>query len=323
MLSPYQQSKQSRALEVAEVRCERQYGQRLINKLRQEEHLGNKDAALKTQQTFSTWATKAFPETLRELTPDLHSACDSAATRANPSPALFRAVVLFCGNLINSKENAISIQLLRKVQKLVGYDRELSSVCSINSAIALTRFAPELCEDAWLLAINQMPLNKWHLYPSLATGCFTILRTMRANHERQDNFPGILIAGTIAERAFKAITMNEAKSAFFQSMPAVVGILVEIAAIQKATEVVGISPLDLPPPGEILKLAAVNAGANSTNPELFIKALMHLAHHHVREGEPLTARDYAIQAMAECMKLPACDPALAKAIALILKTTTE
>ena len=307
---------------MAEVRCERQYGQRLINKLRQEEHLGNKDAALKTQQTFSTWATKAFPETLRELTPDLHSACDSAATRANPSPALFRAVVLFCGNLINSKENAISIQLLRKVQKLVGYDRELSSVCSINSAIALTRFAPELCEDAWLLAINQMPLNKWHLYPSLATGCFTILRTMRANHERQDNFPGILIAGTIAERAFKAITMNEAKSAFFQSMPAVVGILVEIAAIQKATEVVGISPLDLPPPGEILKLAAVNAGANSTNPELFIRALMHLAHHQVREGEPLTARDYAIQAMAECMKLPACDPALAKAIALILKTTT-
>ena len=143
------------------------------------------------------------------------------------------------------------------------------------------------------------------------------------NHEHQENLPGILLAGTIAERAFKAITMNEAKSASFQSMPAVVGMLIEIAAIQKANDLAAIAPLDLPPPGDILKLAAVNAGANSTNPELFIRALMHLAHHHVREGEPLTARDYAIQAMTVCVRLPGCDPDLSKAIALILKATTE
>jgi hypothetical protein len=323
MLSPYNQSKQSRGLEEPEVRSERQYGQRLLIKLRQEEHLRDKEAAEKTQRTFSTWATKAFPETLRELAPDLHAACDWAAQRATPSPALCRAVVLFCGNLINSKETAISIQLLRKVRMLVGQDRELSSLCSINSAIAHKQFAPHLCEDAWLLAINQMPLNKWHLYPSLAIGCFTVLRDMRASHEQQENLPGVLIAGTIAERAFKALTLNEAKSVSFQSMPAVVGMLIEIAAIKKANDVAGLSPLHLPPAGTILKLAAVNAGANSTEPELFIRALIHLSHHHVSEGEPLTARDYAIQAMAECTRLPEVDPDLPKAIALLLKTTTE
>jgi hypothetical protein len=62
---------------------------------------------------------------------------------------------------------------------------------------------------------------------------------------------------------------------------------------------------------------------NSTNPELFPRALMHLAHHHLLEGELEVARDYAIQGRVVCSQISSCDPDLAHALEAILRSTTQ
>lgn len=321
MISPYRQTKETRGLELPEVRVERQYGQRLFTQLWQAEHLKRESEAHQAQQKFSQWATKAFPETLREITPDLHAACEWASNQTRHLFALPRAVVLFCGCLLNGKEVSIAIPLIKRAHTLAAGNRELSAVCSINSAIAHRKFSPEIADDEWLKAIRQMPLTEWSRYPTIVQGAFITLQLLRASYEQQDNFPNLLEAASIAERAFIALSSNAAKSTSFQSMPSAVGLLIEVAAIHKATAVAGIPPLAIPPPGEILKLAAVNAGMNTANTQLFPRALMHLAHHHLQEGEKDAARDYAIQGKLACMNIPSCDPDLTRAFDTLIRST--
>lgn len=242
MISPYRQSKENRGLEFPEVRVERQYGQRLFAQLWQAEHRNQESEAHEAQRKFSQWATQAFPETLREITPDLHAACDWAALRTRHTVAIPRAVVLFCGCLLNGKETSIAIPLIRKARVLTSGNRELSAVCSINSAIAHKRFAPEIAEDEWLNAMRQMPLTEWSRYPSIAQGAFITLQIFRAQYEHGNNFTSLLEAGALAERAFVALSSNAAKDSHFQSMPATVGLLIEIAAIHKAIAAAGVTP---------------------------------------------------------------------------------
>lgn len=47
---------------------------------------------------------------------------------------------------------------------------------------------------------------------------------------------------------------------------------------------------------------------------------MHLAHHHLQEGEKDVARDYAIQGKLACMGISSCDPDLARAFDMILRS---
>jgi hypothetical protein len=321
MLSPYRQSKENRGLELPEVRTERQYGQRLLNLLRQAEHLGRTDDAHAAQQKFSGWAVKAFPETLRELTPDLHAASDWAILQTHRPVALARAVTFFCGCLLNGKETSIAIPLIRKARQLTSNNRELSAICAINSAIAHKRFSPEMAENDWIEAIQKMPLTEWHRYPSIVQGAFMTLQKLRGQFEQENSFPSLLEAGALAERAFLALSSNTAKNPAFQSMATTVGLMIEISAIHKATLRSGITLLELPSCVEILKLAAVNAGMNTHNPELFAVGLMHLAHHHLQEGDNNTARDYAIQGMLACSAVPGCSPNLTKAFVAILNAT--
>lgn len=321
MLSPYQESRRTRSVDEPILRSEVLYGKRLLNQLRQEEHTHT--ASKSTFDKFSSLIAKAFPETVVELAGDVHAACDWAATLKNPSPLILRAATVFAGTLINQGTPSIALTILKKIAPLAKGDRELSALCSINTATALQKMNPEASTSSWEDAITTMPIYKWTEFPSLLAGCHRVLRDLRQQYDEQGDFAALLLAGNYADRAYAAVTNPAIKGTATEASTEVIGLLVEIGNIQHATTLAGLAPVEIPQATEIFRLAAINAATNTADPLLFPRALTHLAQHHLRTGSADEAKNLALQALVESHKAPAPDQELIKAITLLIQAADE
>jgi hypothetical protein len=322
-LSPYHRAKESRPFDEAVLRPDTLYGQRLLNDLRLHEHRNNQRDGLAAEERFTKLLNTAFPEALHELAIDVHSLCDWATLQAEPHKRVTKVAILFAGTLINKGDIATSIPLLRKASVMAKGDPELYSLASLNQAIAVSTISEDHSWHLWQSALDALPVKQWSRYPALIHGCARLVRHLREDYRSGGEFGQILLAGGYAEYAYEALSAKGLKGTNFETSREAITLLIEIAKTQKEVIRAGLAPLKAPQAGDLFKLAAINAASNQHDPEIFVRALMYLATHHLEMGEKEEAKDAAGQALLEFTQLPSPDPDLGRTLQVIFAAAIE
>ncbi len=324
MTHPYHRAKPDcSTFEIPEVRDELLYSQRVLYTLCACENAHNRQGATESLARFNELVGDGFEENLYDLTEDVHNACNWALRQETPPQRVFQAATLFAGRLLQHGHIAPAIPLLRKLEDAPITSHELRSLWAINSAIALQELTGTPSDEHWETAIREMPLNRWKYYPSLAIGCRDYLRRLRFQHEEQGDLQTLLGIGTIAERAYTALTAVTVKGTPFERSGEVVRLLVEIGRTQLAYTRDAFGPLEIPNATQILELAAINAATNTTEEDLFPRALTTLAEHYSTCGEREKARDAAGQAILEYVQCSNHNPEVIRALQLIFEANKD
>ena len=290
MPSPYHRAKPPVSFAIPELRDELLFTQRTLYQLCQFENNDDKRGAIRANAQLMKLVGEAFPENLHDLAEDFHSVCDWALRQQQPSTNIIRASILFAGSLLQQREVAAAIPLLKKIGEHVRSDRELKAVWAINYAIANERMLGAPQEELWETAIQEMPLGRWMYCPALAEGARNHIRRLRLRQEETGDLQSLLAAAPLAERAYAAMTQPGVKGSTFETSGPAVRLLVEIARTQHAMSQEAFGPLSLPPPVKLFEQAAINAAVNRSEEDLFVRALTTLADYHSSCGEREKAR---------------------------------
>jgi hypothetical protein len=141
--------------------------------------------------------------------------------------------------------------------------------------------------------------------------------------EEEGDLQTLLAIGPLAERAYAALTTVAVKGTAFERSGEAVRLLVEIGKTQLAYTRDAFGPLEVPSATQILELAAINAAANTTEEDLFPRALTTLAEHYSTCGEREKARDAAGQAILEYAQCSRPNPEAIKALQLIFEANKD
>jgi len=109
----------------------------------------------------------------------------------------------------------------------------------------------------------------------------------------------------------------------FERSGEVVRLLVEIGRTQLAYTRDAFGSLEIPNATQILELAAINAATNTTEEDLFPRALTTLAEHYSTCGESEKARDAAGQAILEYAQCSKHNPEVIRALQLIFEANKD
>ena len=324
MTHPYHRAKPDcSTFEIPEVRDELLYSQRVLYTLCACENAHNRQGATESLARFNELIGNGFEENLYDLTEDVHNACNWALRQETPPQRVFQAATLFAGALLQRGHIAPAIPLLRKLGEAPISGHELRSLWAINSAVALQELTGTPSDEHWETAIQEMPLNRWKYYPSLAIGCRNYLHRVRLQQEKEGDLQTLLRIGPIAERAYAALTAVSVKGTPFERSGEAVRLMIEIGKTQHAYTQDAFGPLDIPNATQIMELAVINAGPNTTEEDLFPRALTSLADHYSTSGEREKARDAAGQALLEYTQCSKHNPEVIKALQLILLSNKD
>lgn len=324
MTHPYHRAKPDcSTFEIPEVRDELLYSQRVLYTLCACENAHDRQGATETLALFNELVGDGFEENLYDLTEDVHNACNWALRQETPPQRVFEAAILFAGALLQRGYVAPAVPLLKKLTDAPITSHELKSLCAINSAVAFHEITGSPSNEHWETAIREMPLSRWKYYPSLVVGCRNYLRRLRLQQEEEGDLQTLLAIGPYAERAYGALTAVAVKGTPFERSGEAVRLLVEIGKTQLAYTRDAFGPLEIPSATQILELAAINAAANTTEEDLFPRALTSLAEHYSTSGEREKARDAAGQAILEYAQCSRPNPEAIKALQLIFEANKD
>jgi hypothetical protein len=324
MTHPYHRAKPAYStFEIPEVRHELLHSQRVLYTLCGCENERNAQGARDALSLFNELVAGGFEENLYDLSEDVHNVCTWALRQDSPPQTILEAATLFAGALIRHGHVAPAILILKRLADAPIKSRELKSVWAINSAIALKELTGTPGDDHWEVAIQQMPINRWKNYPSLAIGCRNLLRRLRLQNEEDGSLQSLLAAGPLAERAYSALSSPSVKATPFERSGEAVRLMVEIAYTQLASTEDAFGALDIPSATHIFEHAAMNAASNNTEEDLFPRTLTTLAQHYSMKGDREMARDAAVQAIAEFASCKYHDPEVIKALHLIFEANKD
>jgi hypothetical protein len=324
MTHPYHRAKPTcSSFEIPEIRYELLQSQRVLYALCCCENEGNARGAREALNRFNELTADAFEENLYDLTEDVHNASAWALRQHPPSQKILQMAVLFAGALLQHGHVAPAVPLLKRLEDVPFKSRELKSLWAINSAVAFEKLYRIPNDELWAAAVQEMPLNRWQHYPSLAVGCRNLLRRLRLQHEEDGHIQPLLTAGTLAEKAHAALTSPSVKATPFERSGEAVRLLIEIAHAQHAFIEDAFGTLELPSATQIFEHAAINAAQNNTEEDLFPRALTTLAQHYSMIGEREKARDSAAQALAEYAWCKSHDKEVIKTIQFIFEANRD
>ena len=324
MTHPYHRAKPNcSTFEIPEVRDELLHSQRVLYSICGCETEGNRQGAQDALALFNELVTGGFEENLYDLAEDMHGVCTWALRQDPPPQTILQAAILFAGALLQHGQVAPAIPLLKRLEDTPFKSREIRSLWAINSAIAHETLSGAPSDGHWETAIQEMPIHRWKHYPSILVGCRNLLRRLRARQEEDGDLQSLLAAGALAERAYTALTHISVKATPCERSGEAVRLLVEVAHTQKACTEDAFGALEIPSATLIFEHAVMNAGANTTEDDLFTLTLTVLAQHYSMNGEREKARDAAGQALAEYAWCKQHDPQVLKTLQLIFEANKE